>query len=134
MGEWIKKILIFIAPYGLIEKYRRKQREKEREERQQERERKIAEEARKKDEAARRKEEARKKKFLQEKTSKKWGTFYAEYHEKEELEGHWILYEASKGIGMLGNPYAIFKAFLGNAEFQDYVHIWAIKDLSLIHI
>lgn len=128
MGEWIKKILIFIAPYGLIEKYRRKQREKEREERQQERERKIAEEARKKDEAARRKEEARKKKFLQEKTSKKWGTFYAEYHEKEELEGHWILYEASKGIGMLGNPYAIFKAFLGNAEFQDYVHIWAIKD------
>ncbi len=128
MGEWIKKILIYIAPYGLIEKYRRKQREKEREERQREREKKKAEEARKKEEAARRKEEARKKKFLQEKTSKKWGTFYAEYHEKEGLENHWILYEASKGIGMVGNPYAIFKAFLENAEFQDYVHIWAIKD------
>ena len=75
MGEWIKKILIYIAPYGLIEKYRRKQREKEREPRQREREKKKAEEARKKEEAARRKEEARKKKFLQEKTSKKWGTW-----------------------------------------------------------
>lgn len=128
MVEWMKKILIFIAPYGLIEKYRRKQREKEKEEKQRERERKKAEAARKRAEAARKKEEEKKKKFLQEKTSKKWGTFYAGYHEKEELADNWVLYESSKGDGMVANPYAIFKAFLEMAEFKEYVHIWAIRD------
>ncbi len=127
MIDQIKKTLVNAAPYGLIEKRRRKQRELEQEQKRLEKER-LAEEKKQQ------KEEEKKHKFLATGTSPRWGRFYADYHEKEAIEEKWVLYESSAGIGMTCNPYAIFKAFSGQAEFTEYVHIWAIQDVEEIEL
>ena len=42
------------------------------------------------------------------------------------------MYESYAGIGMICNPYAIFKAFVEMPEFTDYIHIWVIRDVEEI--
>lgn len=149
MKEQIKKALISAAPYGIIEKHRRKQKKQEAEQKclQQEQkrfeEKRIEEERLEKEriekekrdrERKRKKEEEKKRNFLTQGASPEWEMFYAKYHEKEELEETWILYEYSSGIGMGGNPYAIFKSFQEKPEFIDYIHIWAIQGAGEIKL
>ncbi len=149
MKGQIKKALVSAVPYGIIEKHRRKQKEQEAEQKRLQEEQKRLEEEQKRlqekriEEERLKKERIEKKKKAQEKKQKRkeeeirnflmqsaspeWEMFYAEYHEKEKLEKKWILYEYSSGIGMGGNPYAIFKSFQEMPEFADYTHIWAIQ-------
>ena len=141
----IKKALVSAVPYGIIEKHRSKQKELEAEQKRLqeeqnrlEKEQKRLEEKRinkerlekerlEKKNKAQKKKEAKIRNFLMQSASPEWEMFYAEYHEKEQLEETWILYEYSSGIGMGGNPYAIFKSFEKMPEFADYIHIWAIQ-------
>lgn len=143
MNKQIKKALVNVAPYGVIEKRRRKQREIEQEKKRLEQEQKRLEKERQKEQARlekeriaqekkQQKEEEKKQKFLATGSSPRWGRFYAEYHEKEDLEQNWIMYESYAGIGMICNPYAIFKAFMEMPEFTDYIHIWVIRDVEEI--
>lgn len=154
MREQIKKALINIVPYGIIEKRRRMHKEQEEERKRLEKEQERLERERKEQERLEReckeqerleknrielakkqqKEEKKKQNFLNVKASPEWEMYYAKYHEKEELEKMWILYEYSSGIGMGGNPYAIFKSFMGMPEFADYIHIWAIQDAGEIKL
>ena len=121
MKNQIKKVLINVAPYGVVEKHRGKKRELEEERKRLEKERLALEKKQQK-------EEEKRQKFLATSNSPRWGRFYADYHEKEAIEDKWVLYESSAGIGMTCNPYAIFRAFMKMPEFTDYVHIWAIQD------
>lgn len=43
-----------------------------------------------------------------------------------------IMYEAFGGLGILDNPRAIFKALLENEDFKNYIHVWSIKDDSIM--
>ncbi|MGN0383987.1 MAG: CDP-glycerol glycerophosphotransferase family protein [Eubacterium sp.] len=43
-----------------------------------------------------------------------------------------ILYEAFGGLGILDNPRAIFKALLDDDRFDNYTHVWSIKDDSIM--
>lgn len=143
MNKQIKKVLVNAAPYGVIEKRRRKQREIEQEKKRLEQEQKRLEKERQKEQARiekerlaeekrQQREEEKRQKFLATGASPRWGRFYSEYHEKEELEQNWIMYESYAGIGMIDNPYAIFKSFMEMPEFTDYIHIWVIRDVEEI--
>ncbi len=101
---------------------------KERERKEQERERKEQERKHKEQERKARIQEEKKNKFLYGKKTRKWSIYYSEYHQKEELEETWVLYESHDGIGMLCNPYAIFRAFQKMPEFDKYIHIWVIDN------
>lgn len=148
MREQIKKALINVVPYGIVEKRHRMHKEQEEERKHIEKEQKRLEQERQEQKRLeqehqeqefleknrielvekQQKEEKKKQNFLNAKASPEWEMFYAKYHEKEELERMWVLYEYSSGIGMGGNPYAIFKSFMEAPEFTDYIHIWAIQD------
>lgn len=39
-----------------------------------------------------------------------------------------ILYESFNGDGMIDNPYGVFKSFEQRRDFNDYTHVWVIKD------
>ena len=106
----------------------RERKRLEQEQKRQERERKEQERKRLEQEKKARIQEKKKNKFLYGKKTKKWRTYYPQYHQQEKLEEDWIFYESHDGIGMLCNPYAIFRAFLGMPEFEKYIHIWVIDN------
>ncbi len=53
---------------------------------------------------------------------------YAEYRSQERVRDNCILYESYNGVGMIGNPWAIFKAFCCRDDFDSYKHIWVIRE------
>ena len=89
MNKQIKKALVNAAPYGVIEKRRRKQREIEQEKKRLEQEQKRLEKERQKEQARlekeriaqekkQLKEEEKRQKFLATGSSPRWGRFYTE--------------------------------------------------------
>lgn len=66
--------------------------------------------------------------FINSSKIKSYGKYYSRYHKDEPIKENWILYESHTGIGMVCNPYAIFKAFMQNPDFSKYTHIWVIMD------
>lgn len=51
---------------------------------------------------------------------------YLSARAKKQIEPNVILYESHSGIGLTCNPYAIFRAFMGNDDFGQYTHVWSI--------
>lgn len=111
-----KKFMYNFVPYGIvrIRKAAKKNDPELKRRKQLEKEEKKARKAR--------------EKFLNSKKTKSYGKHYSRYHYEEPIEESWILYEAHNGVGMVCNPYAIFKAFIQSPDFGSYVHIWVIKD------
>lgn len=66
--------------------------------------------------------------------TKRFGKYFNRYHKNEAIEEKWIMYEAHTGVGMVCNPYAIFKAFMRCPDFKDYTHIWVIMDDDEINL
>ncbi len=72
---------------------------------------------------------ARKKKelvFNKPLSPKAYADKYSAYRSSETVCKNWILYESYGGAGMIGNPWAIFKAFRRRNDFGAYQHIWVI--------
>ena len=55
---------------------------------------------------------------------------YARATEKYPVNKKYIFYEAFGGRGMLCNPHALFLEFLKRADFEKYIHIWALEDFE----
>ncbi len=66
--------------------------------------------------------------YVRARKSMAWKRRYSEYAQYQPIEKKWVLYESHFGIGMVCNPYAIFKAFQRDELFEDFVHIWVIDD------
>lgn len=116
-----KKLIYNLIPYGIIKKRKAAKSRKEK--------RKKAELKRIKQlEKEKEKAQKAKEKFLNSKKTKSYSNHYSGYHYEEPIEQNWVLYEAHTGIGMVCNPYAIFKAFMQSPDFDKYIHIWVIMD------
>ncbi|MGE8206622.1 CDP-glycerol glycerophosphotransferase family protein [Heyndrickxia sp. NPDC080065] len=57
---------------------------------------------------------------------------YTKYMNKKPINEKMIFYEAYHGQSMTGNPYAVFKYLIEHPSFQNYLHVWAIKDKAEI--
>ncbi len=110
------------------EEARKRKAEERKKKEEEEKRRKEEERRRKQEEEKRRREEEIRKKFLESVKIKGWGKLYAEFHETQELEENWILYESYAGSGLACTPNIVFQAFRKRPEFLDYIHIWIVEE------
>ena len=57
---------------------------------------------------------------------------YWKYVEKKPIKSKTIMYQAYRPKIMAGNPYALFKELIHDAEYDEYVHYWIYGDDSVL--
>lgn len=61
------------------------------------------------------------------------GVQYSEIRETEPLHEHTVLYESSLGAATSCNPLAICLEMLRDPDLKDFLHVWSISPMAVIH-